>query len=125
MHTKLLFFILTATLATSGTLLANDLRGEVEGPAGPLAGKNVALFAAGPNNSLTLLHSATTVAGGLYYFNAIAQGDYVLQVDGKNYPFHVDNRTQQDIPSIRLGGAPTPTPVPTATASPVGTSTPR
>lgn len=117
MRSKLLFLILLATLTTSSMLLATDLRGRVDGPAGPLVGTSVALFQPGPNNTFTLLHSATTGPGGLYYFNAIEPGDYVLQVDGKNYPVHVEAKPQQDIAPIHAGA----TPAPAATATPAAT----
>jgi hypothetical protein len=102
--------ILTAVIFISTALLAHgtDIRGQVEGyksssgTIGPLAGIRVSLFFVTPPHGFQLVRDVVSGPDGLYYFSGIHPGNYILQINGMNYPLSVSDMPFQDIPPIRL-----------------------
>jgi len=81
-------------------LRATDLRGTVVGFTGPLYGAGVALFAVKPNMKLQRVGDTVTANDGKYYFNNVHPGQYVVRIDGIDYPLEVGETHMQDIPVI-------------------------
>ena len=92
---------LSASLVVSTPILrATDLRGTVVGLTGPLYGAGVALFEVQPNMTLRRVLDTVTAPDGKYYFNNVHPGQYVVRIDGIDYPLEVRETQMQDIPVI-------------------------
>jgi hypothetical protein len=105
---KLLVLIMLQILVVSTTLHSTDLRGGVTGYSpltntwGPLGGVPIGLFVQARDGAFTVVRKAVTVSDGTYYLNGVPQGEYVLQVNGVNYPLKVTQTAMQDIPIIAI-----------------------
>ena len=92
----------------STTLRSTDLRGGVTGYSpltntwGPLGGVSIGLFVQARNGAFTVVRKGVTVSDGTYYLTGVPQGEYVLQVNGVNYPLKVTQTAMQDIPIIAI-----------------------
>jgi hypothetical protein len=102
MRYKLLCLVvfLEMLVVSAPILRATDLRGGVVGRAGPRAGVGVALLEAKPNKTLRRVRETVTAPDGKYYFNNVHPGQYVVRIDGIDYPLEVGETHMQDIPVI-------------------------
>ena len=106
---KTVFLITCLTLFSSG-LLAASIRGQVatenpySGLIKPVPGASVELFSKNPETGRWIQHgSYRTGYDGMYYFQDIRPGNYVLRINGDaTYPVSVSERENQDIPRIIL-----------------------
>jgi hypothetical protein len=113
---KFSVLILLQILMMSTTLQSTDLRGGVIGYSpltnawGPLGGIPIGLFVQARNGAFAVVRKAVTVSDGTYYLTGVPQGEYVLQVNGVNYPLKVTQTAKQDIPiiSVQAGLSSTP-----------------
>jgi hypothetical protein len=96
--------ILPAVILIYTAILARgtDLRGRIDGYNGPLAGIRVSLFFVTPPNGFQLVRDVVSGPDGFYYFSGVYPGNYILQINGMNYPLPVSNVPYQDIPPFRL-----------------------
>ena len=95
-----LILFLEMLLGSAPVLRATDLRGGVVGRAGPRVGVGVALFEVKLNMALRRVRETVTAPDGKYYFNKVHPGQYVLRIDGIDYPLEVRDTQMQDIPVI-------------------------
>jgi hypothetical protein len=91
---------------------ATDLRGRVDGKHNyspvpfPMPRAQVTIFVTqqNPAGGVNYIQKATTVTGadGMYYFRDIPPGDFILQINGTNYPLKVLPQPVQDIQAVLL-----------------------
>lgn len=105
---RTLMTILAATAVSLGSFTsayAGDLRGRVDGRNPyyphpfPISGVPVQLYEQRPQGWF-IVASAYTGPDGMYYFRGIRPGQYVIQVQGMNFPLVVAFQPFQDIPLI-------------------------
>lgn len=95
--------IVTCTWA--GYSFAADVRGRVNGvnryanSPFPLNGESVTLFQQGSGEWRSINRTYTDSAG-VYWFKAVAPGQYFIQVSGKNYAIQIGSGSFQDLPTI-------------------------
>jgi len=102
----IVFAILIFIVVFPCSSYAVNLRGRIDGrnqfTGAPYAigGATVDLYIQGPRG-WQQVGRYTTGSGGMYYFQNILPGNYVLQINGKqNYPITVSNQPNQDLPLI-------------------------
>jgi len=84
---------------------ATDLRGKVDGRNRyspypfPINGVRVDLYV-WTGGGWQAIYNAFTGPDGMYYMRNIRPGNYVLNVNGQNYPLSVSPNPYQDIPPI-------------------------
>ena len=85
---------------------AADLRGRIDGlnrytgAPYPIGGATVALFIQAPGGWQPVARYITGL-DGMYFFQNIFPGYYVLQINGRqNYPITVFNQPYQDLPPV-------------------------
>jgi hypothetical protein len=65
-------------------------------------GAQIILFESNPAGGNTPVARTVSGVDGIYYFKGISAGNFVLQVNGTNYPLQVLPQAAQDIQPVLL-----------------------
>ncbi len=102
----LIALVTIVLMAVSFLLDAADVRGRVDGRNAyyprpfPLAGVPVTLYVRQPPARWQATATSYTGSDGIYHFRGVAEGSYMLQVQGMNFPISVSRAPFQDIPPL-------------------------